>query len=129
MCSIADLRGTLADDVFGGVLCSDAFRYFEDQETAVGEVCRIVGLEGTTILARVGNVLVEPNEGIERDPGGYATLFAHTTTATFNEGDLLETYLRREIANPVSAHATGCPRVLQIVVHSCERPVLRSPRR
>jgi SAM-dependent methyltransferase len=95
VCADADQPLPFVDGAFGATLCSDAFHYFQRKDLALAEIERC-GANGPIILARVGNKLVEPNEGFELTPGEYLRLCADPRWRVFSEEDLMRKYLDRE---------------------------------
>lgn len=96
VCCWADQPLPFATDCFGGAICSDAFHLFAHQKDAVAEMQRVVAPDGLMVVTRVGNQLVEPNEGYERTPADYRALFGSTPNALVTEEHLLDAYLRQE---------------------------------
>lgn len=94
VCADADRRLPFAGNVFGGVLCSDAFHYFRDKAGALAEMERSAG-EAPVVLARVGNRSVTPNEGFELTPEEYLALTPGRSWAIYGETELLEAYLEQ----------------------------------
>jgi SAM-dependent methyltransferase len=104
VCADADRPLPFADDSFSATLCSDAFHYFVDKNVAIGEISRCAK-NRPILLTRVGNKLLEPNEGFELSPQEYLDVFGGTGWRMFGESDLLKRYLRREppdFSNPQS---------------------------
>jgi SAM-dependent methyltransferase len=92
VCSDANFSLPLKDDTLGGVLCSDAFHYFENELASLDEMRRCAPGR-TIILTRVGNLLVKPNEGNELSPEGYQSLVNTPDCRMIDEVDLVESYL------------------------------------
>lgn len=103
VCSDADQRLPFADDSFSGTLCSDAFHYFRDKETTLQEIARCAP-DTPLLLARVGNVLVQPNEGFELTPKEYTELSNSRPWEVYGETELLDAYLRRKPVLSEAAH-------------------------
>jgi SAM-dependent methyltransferase len=106
VCANADQRLPFADESFSAVLCSDAFHYFRDKVLAVGEIVRCAK-DQPVLLMRVGNRLVEPNEGFELTPQEYVDLFGGPGWRMFGERELLEQYLQREQLDLSTPQAAG----------------------
>jgi SAM-dependent methyltransferase/uncharacterized protein YbaR (Trm112 family) len=92
VCSEADMKLPFRDGTFRGAFCSDAFHYFLRKALCVDELQRVVGERGLIVLARVGNALVEPREGYELDPDGYARLFSTMPRRLVADRELLRRY-------------------------------------
>jgi SAM-dependent methyltransferase len=105
VCSDADQKLPFADDSFSGTLCSDAFHYFRDKSTTLREIARCAP-ETPLLLARVGNVLVQPNEGFELSPKSYTELLDSRPWEVYGETELLDAYLRRK---PIRSEAARNP--------------------
>lgn len=95
VCADASRPLPFADDAFSATLCSDAFHYFLDKALAVSEIRRC-GKDRPILLMRLGNKLVEPNEGLELSPKEYLALFHESGWRLFAETDLLRRYLHIE---------------------------------
>ena len=91
VCADADAPLPFRDDAFAGALCTDAFHYFEDKQGALDELRRCA--DGPVLLATTGNDDVEPREGNELTPDGYAALFGDSPWRVLTEADLLGRYL------------------------------------
>jgi SAM-dependent methyltransferase/uncharacterized protein YbaR (Trm112 family) len=94
VCMPADSALPFEDGVFSGVVCSDAFHYFRQKSIAAREITRVVRDDGAVVLTRIGNVLVEPNEGYELSPSAYGTLFPSLKSTLRGEQVLMQDYLR-----------------------------------
>jgi SAM-dependent methyltransferase/uncharacterized protein YbaR (Trm112 family) len=104
VCADADCRLPFSDGSFEAALCSDAFHYFRHADLVLEEIARCAP-EAPVILARVGNKLVEPNEGFELTPDEYLALCGKREWRVFGENELLQRYLRREPVDP--SHPQG----------------------
>ncbi|MCI0615366.1 class I SAM-dependent methyltransferase [bacterium] len=93
LCGDADLAMPFKDGSFDGVFCSDAFHYFQNKTECVNEMHRCAP-DGTIILTRVGNQLVQPNEGKELSPDGYLDLFSKSECRALGETELMNAYLK-----------------------------------
>jgi SAM-dependent methyltransferase/uncharacterized protein YbaR (Trm112 family) len=93
LCGDADLAMPFRDGSFDGVFCSDAFHYFQNKTECVNEMHRCAP-DGTIILTRVGNQLVQPNEGKELSPRGYLDLFSKSECGALGETELMNAYLK-----------------------------------
>lgn len=106
LCADASRPLPFADDSFSATLCSDAFHYFLDKNLTVGEIVRCA--KGRPILlTRVGNRLVEPNEGFELSPEEYLTLFDSPDWRMFGETELVKRYVGRQRLDFSTPQATG----------------------
>lgn len=92
VCADADAPLPFQDDTLSGVFCSDAFHYFNDKTRSFDEMRRC-SPRGTIILTRVGNSLVEPNEGKELSPEEYLRLANSPSCRLAGEIELLQSYL------------------------------------
>lgn len=79
-----------------GIFCSDAFHYFLERAATVREGARLLGPKGALILARFGNVTVQPNEGYELTLAGYAALLADMPHVFAGESELVRAYAARQ---------------------------------
>jgi SAM-dependent methyltransferase/uncharacterized protein YbaR (Trm112 family) len=96
VCADADQQLPFVDDSFSALFCSDAFHYFRDKPLALGEIVRCAH-DQPVLLTRVGNKMVEPNEGLELTPREYLSILAERPGwRMFGEHELLDQYLRRE---------------------------------
>jgi SAM-dependent methyltransferase/uncharacterized protein YbaR (Trm112 family) len=95
LCADANRPLPFADDSFSATVCSDAFHLFLDKNLTVGEMVRC-GKDRSVLLTRVGNRLVEPNEGLELSPKEYLALFGSSGWRMFGETELMKRYLQRE---------------------------------
>jgi SAM-dependent methyltransferase/uncharacterized protein YbaR (Trm112 family) len=101
----ADLRDGLpfSDDGFSAAFCSDAYHYIPNRGLLMREITRCAPGK-FTILTRVGNREVGPNEGIENDVNGYLTEIGEDARV-FHEHDLMCDYLAR--TNPFHEQIDG----------------------
>ncbi len=93
VCASGDQTLPLAAGTVGGVYCSDAFHYFLHKVEAIGEFRRVLSRSGLLVLSRVGNACVEPREGYELAPAGYARLLEGMNFRIRSDRQLLERYL------------------------------------
>jgi len=95
ICGEADLALPFSDSLFFGIVCSDAFHYFQHKSTSVREMKRVIGENGHIVLARFGNKLVEPHEGYELSPQAYKSLFKDMANVLVSENSVLSRYLEK----------------------------------
>ncbi|HEX3776565.1 MAG TPA: methyltransferase domain-containing protein [Polyangiaceae bacterium] len=95
VCAPADHPLPFEAGGFGGVVCSDAFHYFLNRAATVRDLKRLTERNGIVVLARIGNARVEPREGYELDPSGYAQLMGDFPHVLLAESELVEAYKRR----------------------------------
>lgn len=107
VCSEADMKLPFRDGTFRGAFCSDAFHYFLRKALCVEELQRVVGDRGLIVLARVGNALVEPREGYELDPDGYARLFSTMPRRLIADRELLRRYRDGRLPDLAAEPAAG----------------------
>jgi SAM-dependent methyltransferase/uncharacterized protein YbaR (Trm112 family) len=84
---------------FSATLCSDAYHYIARRAELLGEIERCAPGR-TTVLTRVGNSAVLPNEGVEQTVEQYLREFPAVDARGFDESYLLSCYLRR--GNPLT---------------------------
>lgn len=92
LCGDADSPLPFKNAALGGILCSDAFHLLGNKRECLDEMRRCAP-DGTIILTRVGNQLVEPNEGKELSPEQYLELFNTAKCQLIGEAELTESYL------------------------------------
>lgn len=95
VCAPADQALPFPPGFFSGVICSDAFHYFEYRAAAVRETLRLLSDDGVLILCRFGNRDVEPREGYELTVHGYRQLVSGVPHVVLTEDDLVSRYLKR----------------------------------
>lgn len=95
VCADADRPLPFSDGAFSATLCSDAFHYFRRADLVLGEIARCAS-GGPVLLTRVGNKLVEPNEGFELAAEEYLALGNDPAWRAFGENDLARRYLSQE---------------------------------
>ncbi len=95
VCCEADWPLPFSTDSFSGLLCSDAFHYFQRTIGCVREMERVAKPDGVTVITRVANAMLEPHEGYELTPDGYRSLFAKGQVMLLDEDALLARYLRK----------------------------------
>ncbi len=95
VCAPADRTLPFADGGLSGVFCSDAFHYFMQRAGTVRELRRLIDADGVIVLARFGNVRVEPREGYELPPADYARLFGDMPHVVLGEDELIASYRQR----------------------------------
>ncbi|MEZ5184828.1 MAG: class I SAM-dependent methyltransferase [Candidatus Nanopelagicales bacterium] len=118
VCSDADAALPLASDGFAGALCGDAFHLLHHKNAAVTELLRCAP-DGPIVLARVGNVLVEPREGEELTPQGYFDLADGESVRIVDEDTLVDWYLRGigpQFAAPADVHSLAGQKWLSLVI-------------
>lgn len=93
VCGDADSPMPFKDATLSGVLCSDAFHYFDNKMECLNEMRRCAP-KGTMILTRVGNKLVQPNEGKELTTEGYLELVNDAECRVLGETQLVDSYLQ-----------------------------------
>lgn len=93
VCGDADAALPLTSGGFAAALCADAFHYLHHKRAAVSELRRCAP-DGPIVLARVGNVLVEPQEGEELTPQEYIALAGGAPARMVDEDTLVDWYLR-----------------------------------
>jgi SAM-dependent methyltransferase/uncharacterized protein YbaR (Trm112 family) len=93
VCADAAKPLPFTDSAFSATLCGDAFHLFDDQPGALAELRRCAR-QDTVIIDRVGNRLLEPEDGTqERDPQGYLALAGDTPHRMIGQAELLAGYL------------------------------------
>jgi SAM-dependent methyltransferase/uncharacterized protein YbaR (Trm112 family) len=97
VCANADERLPFPDGAFEAILCADAFHCFLRKQEAVDEFLRVLAPNGALALARFGNAKVEPREGYELDPEGYARLFHGIEIRFLRDRDILARYRSRRL--------------------------------
>ena len=102
VCADADALLPFVGGAFGSALCVDAFHYLHDKASAVAELQRLTA-GGTVVLARVGNVRLEPHEGEELAPEAYRDLFGPWPSRWFGEDALVDATLSREAPDLAAA--------------------------
>jgi SAM-dependent methyltransferase/uncharacterized protein YbaR (Trm112 family) len=105
VCADADRPLPFAGGTFDAIICSDAFHYFKLKEFVLQEFARCAP-GAPVIVTGVGNKLVEPNEGLELEPGQYLGLCGDRGWRIFGEPELLQRYLHQE---PIDLTAPGHP--------------------
>ncbi|GAA3989302.1 hypothetical protein GCM10022247_04810 [Allokutzneria multivorans] len=80
------------DGTFSAALCSDAFHLLPDKQLCLREFRRCAP-DGPLLLTRVGNRLVEPNEGDELAPDEYLRLVDDLQHVLVDEQELVRSYL------------------------------------
>jgi ubiquinone/menaquinone biosynthesis C-methylase UbiE/uncharacterized protein YbaR (Trm112 family) len=95
VCAPADQPLPFAPNVFAGVMCSDAFHYFQHRALCVREMTRLLEPDGVLILCRFGNWEVEPREGYELTVDSYDRLLNGMNHVFLGEEDLVTRYLDR----------------------------------
>lgn len=99
VCAEADEKLPFKDRTFNSVICADAFHYFQNKVSCVRDLKKVTVKGGTIIINRAGNQSVEPNEGRELTPQGYAKLFGAMPVEVFDESSLLDRYLNKKKPN------------------------------
>jgi SAM-dependent methyltransferase/uncharacterized protein YbaR (Trm112 family) len=95
VCAPADQVLPFDTGALSGVICSDAFHYFEHRAGSVREARRVLTEDGILIVCRFGNRDVEPREGYELPLEGYRRLFVGIPHVVLGEDDLVSRYLKR----------------------------------
>lgn len=80
------------DDAFSTAMCTDSFHLFPEKAPCMAELRRCAE-NGTVLLDRVGNALLEPHEGSELPPQGYLDLIGETPYRMVSEKELIDGYL------------------------------------
>jgi SAM-dependent methyltransferase len=116
VCAQADSGLPFSDDSFSTVLCSDAFHVFPGKANCIRELKRLVGSDGSIILATLRNALVEEHRNHYRTslpPEGYEALVADIPHRLVANGDILARYLKKQgpsLQQPAeTARLTGEP--------------------
>jgi len=118
VCADADTGFPLDSGRFGAAICADAFHYLEHKDQVVAELRRCAP-DGPVVLARVGNLLVEPNEGSELTARDYAALAGGEQVRLIDEDTLVDWYLRGagpQLAAPSDLAALGSRKWLSVVI-------------
>lgn len=95
VCCDANSGLPFVDDCFSATICSDAYHYFARRDHLLNEIERCAP-ERMTLLTRVGNSAVMPNEGQECDLDGYLVEFQRHSPRIFDEDELLHCYLHEQ---------------------------------
>jgi SAM-dependent methyltransferase len=95
VCGDGELPLPFADGALAASLCADALHHFDRKRECLDELRRCTA-GGTIVVAGVGNLLVEPREGEECTPGGYAALLAPWPYRLRSEAELVGRYVRGE---------------------------------
>lgn len=82
------------DDSFSGTLCSDAYHLIPNRVHLLQEINRCAARR-LTIVTRVGNSAVKPNEGLEKTLTGYLEEIGAADTRALDESTLAQCYLDR----------------------------------
>src|SRR5262245_43941374 len=82
------------DDSFAGTLCSDAYHLIPNRVHLLQEINRCAARR-LTIVTRVGNSAVKPNEGLEKTLTGYLEEIGAADTRALDESTLAQCYLNR----------------------------------
>lgn len=93
VCGDADCPLPFKNATLSSVLCSDAFHYFNNKVECLNEMHRCAP-NGTFLFTRVGNKLVQPNEGKELTPEGYLELVNNSECRLLGETELVDSYLQ-----------------------------------
>ena len=126
ICADAEYPLPFKDNSLGGVVCSDAFHYFQKKIECLSELRRCAP-DRTIILTRVGNQLVQPNEGAELSPESYMKLMNTSNCRLIGETELAELYLQGvgpKLMNPVNPESLNKEKWLSIVL-SKDNTILR----
>jgi SAM-dependent methyltransferase/uncharacterized protein YbaR (Trm112 family) len=93
ICANANDGLPFVDRTFSATICSDAFHLISNRRELLAEIARCAP-NAMVVLTRVGNAAVMPNEGDERTISGYLAEFGTSSAYSFDEGELVENYLR-----------------------------------
>ena len=99
ICAQADSGLPFSADSFSTVMCSDAFHVFPEKANCFRELKRLVGSDGSIILATLRNVLVEkPLDQYltSLPPEGYVTLVADMPHRLLANSGILARYLKKQ---------------------------------
>jgi ubiquinone/menaquinone biosynthesis C-methylase UbiE len=99
VCAQADLGLPFSNSSFSTVFCSDAFHWFAGKANCIRELKRLVGSDGSIILATLRNSLVEKELNRYRGtlpPEGYETLVAEIPHRLVANSDILARYLKKQ---------------------------------
>ena len=107
VCTRGDDRLPFADGFFSAILCADAFHCFSRKKAAVEDFRRLLAPEGAVALSRFGNARVEPREGEELDPEGYARLFESFRVRLSPESEFLRRYVSGRLPDLSAADGPG----------------------
>jgi SAM-dependent methyltransferase len=93
VCCTADGSLPFPNGALSAVFCSDAFHYFPNKATAIGEFERLTQHDGLLILARIHNALLrQPYDGLPLPPEGYRALVADIPHRLMADSDVLARY-------------------------------------
>ena len=127
VCAQADSGLPFSDDSFSTVLCSDAFHVFPGKANCIRELKRLVGSDGSIILATLRNILVErplDQYRLSLPPEGYETLVADMPHRLVANSDILARYLKKQgpsLQQPAeTARLTGEPWLSLVASHRQE---------
>ena len=82
---------------FSAAFCTDAFHYFVNKATSVGELKRLTQDDGLIVLVWIHNALFRcPYDGLPLPPEGYQALVADMPHRLVADSDVLVRYLRKE---------------------------------
>jgi SAM-dependent methyltransferase len=94
VCADIDQPLPFADNSFRASLCTDAFHLLDNQKACLDEMRRCAR-DGTVVIDRVGNRMLEPHDGEhELDPEGYAGLAGDAEWRMAGQSELVQGYLR-----------------------------------
>ncbi|NTU78692.1 MAG: class I SAM-dependent methyltransferase [Chloroflexales bacterium] len=97
ICCDADVALPFASETFAVAFCADAFHYFGDKATAISELKRLIGAEGTLIMTRLRNALFQGSDiGQPLMPEGYMDLVADRPHRLASDSATLARYLRKQ---------------------------------
>jgi SAM-dependent methyltransferase len=83
-----------ADNSFSASLSTDAFHLIDNQQACLDEMRRCAR-DGTVVIDRVGNRMLEPHDGErELDPEGYVSLAGDTQWRMVGQTELVQGYLQ-----------------------------------
>ncbi len=99
VCAQADSGLPFSDDIFSSVFCSDAFYMFPGKANCIQEMKRLIGRDGSIILASLRNSLMDDHASRFRKslpPEGYAALVADMPHRLVANSDILARYLKKQ---------------------------------
>jgi len=95
-CSDSNQKLPFQSNSFAGVLCSDAFQYFDSKERTSNEMKRIVASDGVVCITRVSNHTLPGYYGIERiKPKELKKYFNDIQNMVLGEDGLVNRYTKK----------------------------------
>ena len=96
VCAQADSGLPFLDDIFSTVFCSDAFYMFLGKASCIREMKRLIGSDGSIILASLCNSLVATSQSLSEKPlEGYEALVADIPHRFVANSDILARYMEK----------------------------------